>query len=122
LQPDNPEAANNLAFLLSNGGGSIDEALRLAQQAVQHGHGRPNFFDTLGWIYLKKNMRAAAVQIFSNLVQRDPREPAFYYHLGAALAANGEKDKAREALRVALAKKPSRSDQIKIQELLEHLG
>ena len=35
IQPDNPAALNNIAFYLAENGGNLDEALRLAQRAIQ---------------------------------------------------------------------------------------
>ena len=75
LQPDNPAVMNNMAFYLAENGGNLDEAQRLAQQAVQKAPGEANFSDTLGWVYVKKNMHGAAAQIFRNLVEKQPQQP-----------------------------------------------
>ena len=56
LDPNNAVVLNNLAFLLAESGGDLDDALTKAQRAKQL---LPSLFeisDTLGWIYLKKNL------------------------------------------------------------------
>jgi len=54
-------AANNLAWLYAEyNKGNMDEAVRLAQGAVQANPGVPSFSDTLGWVYYKKGLYGAA--------------------------------------------------------------
>src|SRR3989442_15067329 len=56
-------AANNLAWLYAvYGKGNLDGAVRLAQSAVQASPEVPSFVDTLGWVYYKKGLYAAAVE------------------------------------------------------------
>ena len=43
------------------------------------------FADTIGWIYLKKNLTDNALEIFENIVKSKPMEPIFRYHLALAL-------------------------------------
>ena len=121
LAPEDPFVLNNMAYLLAEGGGNLDEALELADRALKKSKGEPHFVDTMGWIYLKKNMVASALQIFANLSSKDPTNPAYHYHLGAALAAKGRKENARTELQAALANRPDAADQIKIRELLTSL-
>jgi tetratricopeptide (TPR) repeat protein len=121
LAPEDPFVLNNMAYLLADSGGNLDEAMQLADRAVRRSKGEPHFVDTMGWIYLKKNMVDSALQIFTNLSAKDPTNPAFHYHLGAALAAKGRKDGARTELQAALANAPDAADRGKIQELLAGL-
>jgi tetratricopeptide (TPR) repeat protein len=86
-QPDNSMALNNLAFLLADKGGDLEEALRLEQRAQTRQPKNPEFADTLGWIYLKKNMGDSALQIFSQLVRKYPKRPDFRYHLPPLLSS-----------------------------------
>jgi len=72
LQPDNPIVLNNLAYALAESGGDLDRALTLAQRAVQRAPQIPHFSDTLGWIYLKKNLNDSAVSVFRGLVTQVP--------------------------------------------------
>jgi tetratricopeptide (TPR) repeat protein len=117
LQPDNPTALNNMAYYLAEYGGNLDEALRLAQRAVQK-QTEPIFSDTLGWIYIKKNMPDAGLQIFRNLVNKQPDNPTFRYHLGAAFLGKGDRDHARVELARAMELHPAPEEAEKIKQLL----
>ena len=62
LEADNnaPVAANNLAWILTEEGKDLDEALRLAQRAAAQAPNRAEIQDTLGWVYYKKELPALA--------------------------------------------------------------
>jgi Flp pilus assembly protein TadD len=122
LQGDNPIAMNNLAFLIAETGGDLDEALKLAQRALEKIRDQPAFSDTLGWVYLKKNMHDSALQIFTTLVTKDPGNAGFQYHLGMTYLAKGDKTKARAAFTAALSKKPPKDVEEQIQAALAKLG
>jgi tetratricopeptide (TPR) repeat protein len=120
--PDNEVGMNNLAVLLSETGGDLDEALKLAQRATQKVPGQPHFSDTIGYVYLKKGMRDSAVKTFATLVQKYPKAPTFRYHLGIALLETGDKVRARKELETALANHPSPDEAAKIRELVNKIG
>ena len=121
-QPNNPVALNNMAFYLAENGGNLDEAQRLAQQAVQKAPGEANFSDTLGWVYVKKNMHGAAAQIFRNLVEKQPNNATLHYHLGVALIGQGDSGSAAFELRTALSHSPAKDEEQKIRTLLATLN
>lgn len=105
-------AANNLAWLYAEyGKGNMDEAVRLAQGAVQSNPGVPSFSDTLGWVYYKKGLYGAAAEQLKKAVSVDEEaarrgnsvpSPTYRFHLGVALAAKGDKVAARRELETAL--------------------
>ncbi|HXI61130.1 MAG TPA: tetratricopeptide repeat protein [Pyrinomonadaceae bacterium] len=105
-------AANNLAWLYAEyGKGNMDEAVRLAQSAVQANPGVPSFSDTLGWVYYKKGLYGAAAEQLKKAVSVDEEAarrgnslptPTYYFHLGVALAAKGDKAGARKEIETAL--------------------
>lgn len=74
LMPDSAIAANNLAWLLAENGGNLDEALTLAKTVVDKNPNQAAFHDTLGWIYLKKGLKTQAAEQFKKAVQLDERE------------------------------------------------
>ncbi|HMS42861.1 MAG TPA: tetratricopeptide repeat protein, partial [Pyrinomonadaceae bacterium] len=76
LAPDSPIAANNLAWLIAETGGNLDEALTLAQSAVKKNPNTAGFYDTLGWIYHKKGLKAQAIEQLKKAVIIDERETA----------------------------------------------
>lgn len=118
LQPDHPIALNNLAFIKAEEGTDLDEALTMAQRARQKLPASPNIKDTLGWIYIKKNLSDDAVRIFRELVDQDPNNPSFHYHYGLALLQKGDRPSAKREFEVAIRNKPSKDEAGKIRELL----
>jgi tetratricopeptide (TPR) repeat protein len=122
LQPENANVLNNVAYLIVETQGDVNEALQLSQRAIQKAPNDPQFADTLGWIYLKKDMPDPALQIFNKLLDKDPHEPTFRYHLGATLIQQGARIKGRAALEAALADGPSKPDADKIRALLAKLN
>ncbi|MGB9611995.1 MAG: tetratricopeptide repeat protein, partial [Bryobacteraceae bacterium] len=122
IQPNTPIAMNNLAYLLSEHGGDLDEALKLAQLALQRVPQQPYIADTVGWVFYRKNDIEAAMQIFQGLVRKYPDEPAFRYHLGAALLRKGDKARAKAELQAALNNNPPADMEKKIRELLAQAG
>jgi tetratricopeptide (TPR) repeat protein len=120
--PNDPTALNNTAYFLCDTGGNLDEALRLAQSAVQKVPDQPSFADTLGYVYLKRGMRNSAIQTFSSLVRKYPKYATYHYHLGLALYETGNKTGAKKELHDALAAHPSRRDALRINELLARAG
>ena len=80
------------------------------------------FADTLGIIYLKKNLVENALEILEDLVRQKPSDATFRRHLGEARLKKGEKAKGKKELKTALASKPSVEDATKIGELLAKTG
>jgi tetratricopeptide (TPR) repeat protein len=106
LDPENPKAMNSLAFLLVNGDGKIEEAETLVERALQKAPQEPDFRDTLGMVYLKKNLKDSALNVFQNLVKRQPDNPLYLYHYGLALIQTGQNAKAKAELEAALPMRP----------------
>ena len=104
LAPDSPIAANNLACLIVDHQGNLDEALRLATMAVSKSPGTAGFYDTLGWVYLKKDLPLPAVEQLKKAVSLDESaaqrsrtapNPGYRSRLAMALARTGDKGTAR---------------------------
>ena len=122
LDPDNAVALNNLAFLLAETGGDLDDALTKAQRAKQLKSDLLEISDTLGWIYLKKNLADNAIEIFKDLVAKEPNHSTYRFHLGMAYSQKGDKTKAIEQLKEALKYSPGKEEKDKIQQLITRLG
>ena len=106
LDAENANVMNNLAYTLLDTGGSADEAQKLVEHALQKSPRDPHFADTLGMVYLKKNLRDSAAQVFTGLTQRYPGDPVFRYHYALALFQEGQAAKARTQLELALRNNP----------------
>jgi tetratricopeptide (TPR) repeat protein len=121
LQPNNPNALNDLSYLMAQSGENLDEALALARKGTQFATEdslKNSLQDTLGWIYLKKNMYDSALQSFQAAVNHSPGNMTFRYHLGATLFQMGNKARAKTELETALAATPKSEDEPKIRDLL----
>ena len=118
IQPDHPIALNNLAFIKAEEGQDLDEALTMAQRARQGLPNSPDVMDTLGWIYLKKNLSDDAIRTFKELLATDPNRASYHYHYGMALLQKGDKPSAKKELETAIRFNPSKDDGVKIRQLL----
>jgi tetratricopeptide (TPR) repeat protein len=108
--PDVPVAANNLAYIYAETGGNLDKALQLAQDAVRLKPDSADYNDTLGWVYLKKDLHSQAINAFQTSVKLNPRSPEFHYHLGLAYLRGEQFQKAGDELRAAIKLKPDYRD------------
>ena len=117
-----PIAANNLAWMYVSTNRNIDEALRLAETAHLGLPDEPAVNDTLGWIYLKKNLPEHAIDYLQVSVQNAPNDPASHYHLGMAYLQSGAADKAKKELQVALLSKVPFDGMAEARQALAQLG
>ncbi len=122
LQPENPVALNNLAYMMADSGQDLDQALTMAQKAKQQMPKDINVADTMGWIFIKKNLNDSAIGIYKDLVGQEPNRPAFRYHFAVALSQKGDKVGAKRELEAALRSKPGKEDEALIRGLLAKLG
>ncbi len=121
IQPGNANALNDLSYLMAESGENLDEALALARKGEQlttEPNLKNSLKDTLGSIYLKKNLYDSALQSFQVAVNNDPGNMTFRYHLGTTLYRMGNKFRAKTELQAALAATPKSEDEPKIRELL----
>jgi Flp pilus assembly protein TadD len=121
IRPDHAVALNNLAFIKAEKGTDLDQALTMAQRALQQQPGSSDFADTLGWIYIKKNLSDNAVRIFSDLVAKQPANALYHYHFGLALLEKGDRPSARRELEAAMKNNPPQDERAKIQDALQKL-
>ena len=98
-------AANNLAYIYADDGGNLDMALQLAQVARQKLPESPEVADTLGWVYVKKDLATLAIPRLEEAADGNPNDALVQYHLGVALAKAGQKIKGRQILERALTMK-----------------
>ena len=116
IDPNNALALNNLAYLLSQTNGDLDVALTYATHAKQRLPENTEINDTLGWIYLKKNLTDQALDTFKNLVVKAPTNPTFHYHYAMALNQKGDRDNARKECQIALGDKPPKALETEIRQ------
>jgi tetratricopeptide (TPR) repeat protein len=121
LDSTDPLALNNLAYLIAENNGDLNEALSYAQRAKQRLPTFTEITDTLGWIYMKKNLTDSAIDSFKSLVVQAPQNPIYHYHYAMALNQKGDRESARKECQAALADKPNKAQEDQIRQLLSKL-
>jgi tetratricopeptide (TPR) repeat protein len=121
IDPGHPVALNNLAFIKAEEGADLDQALTMAQRARQKLPNSTDVADTLGWIYIKKNLSEDAIRVFSEITQKEPKNPTFRYHYGMALMQKGDRAGARREFETAMRNSPSKDEASRMQELLRRI-
>jgi tetratricopeptide (TPR) repeat protein len=122
LDPDNAGVLNNLAYLLAETGGNLDDALSKAQRARELQPDLDSALDTMGWIYLKKGIVDTAVRIFGGLVEKHNDHATYHYHLAVALSQKNDRPGAISELREALRLNPENDEKENIRQLLHSLS
>ena len=122
MDPNNALALNNLAYLIAQSSGDLDVALTYATRAKQRLPGHPEINDTLGWIYLKKNLTDNAVDTFKSLIVQAPRNPTYHYHYAMALFQKGDRENAKKECQAALSASPGKDQEQEIRQLMSKLG
>lgn len=116
--PDNPLILNNLAFLVADTGGDINEARQMIMKAIQKAPKRPQLQDTLAWIDMKQHNDGAALQILSALTNDHPEDATFRYHYALALYDTGNPSEAKEQAQTALLNKPEPDTAASLRKLI----
>lgn len=122
IEPDNPVALNNLAYAKADSGTDLDGALAIAQKARNKAPQDPNVLDTLGLIYLKKDLLDDSLRVLNDIVVRSPSNPTYRLHLAMALYKKGDHVKAKRELDAASQNSPSDREQVQIHELMSKIG
>lgn len=107
LEPNHPLAANNLAYLLMEGGGNLDVALTLAQTARRGMPNNPSTADTLGWAYYRKGIYGSARDMLEMAVQAAPENATIHFHLGMTYDKVADSTKAAAHLKKSLQLAPN---------------
>ncbi len=110
LEPENPQALNNLAWVLVIENRDLAEAVALLRRALaadpEH---RYLYLDSLAWARYRRGETAAARETLREALDQTPPEESYllaeaHYHLGVILRAEGEEEQAifhfRESLRL----------------------
>lgn len=122
LAPENIVAKNNLAWNYAEHGGNIDTALKLAQEAKEAVPDDPSVSDTLGWIYVKKQILGNAIELLKDSVDKKPANPEYRYHLAVAYFRAGRAAEAKQSLQTALKLQPNLAQSAETKQMMEQLN
>lgn len=115
-EPDNPEALNNMAYLLAQDPTRLDEALKHAERARERAPENPEIADTLGWIYYRKGLYSLAVQHLE--LAAKSRNPVCQYHLAMAYIKLGDSKRGQAVLEAARKVNPKLPEAAEAEALL----
>jgi tetratricopeptide (TPR) repeat protein len=121
LNPRYAEAANNLAWLLSEKLGDNRKAFSIAETAYQSAPNDPHIADTFGWIVYRMGDVKRAVTLLTTSAEKLPNAPGIQYHLGMALLGTGDTTGARRALSRAVNSTAPFGDKEAAQRVLSAL-
>lgn len=121
IQPDNPLASNNLAYVILQQGGNVDVALAMAQTARRQLPDNPSSADTLGWAFYHKGVYNSAITLFKEAVKKEPENATYNYHLGLAYVRSGQAAQARQQLDRVVKIKPDSSEANDLKQALAQL-
>ena len=110
VEPRAVLASNNLAWIYADQKHNLDVALDLAERTTEQIPDYAEAWDTLGWVYQQKQLPSLAVAPYEKAVSKDPGNAIFHFHLGKALAASGDRVRAKESLEMALKLQPEFPD------------
>ncbi len=104
IDETNLVALNNLAndVAITN----PDEALSLAQRAMEAAPDNPGVEDTIGWMYYRKGMYQNAVQYLQAANSKEPN-PSRRFHLGLAYMKVGDRDRGQKLVTLAIHEDPT---------------
>ena len=95
-RPDHPSALNDLAWLYHETG--RPGALEMAEKAYRLAPDSPAIQDTYGWILVQTGEVESGLVPLEKAAFNAPENLDIRYHLAAALAKAGDKDRAKEEL------------------------
>ena len=121
IKPKFAPAANNLAWVLAEAKGDIEEAFIYSQKAKAEAPEQPSVLDTSGWIFTKRGQYKLAVADLSEALKKWPDQPTINYHMAVALEGLGKKDDAREYLSRALESKEDFPERKDAEKMLKRL-
>jgi tetratricopeptide (TPR) repeat protein len=105
VNPDHQTVINNLASLLTDQFGSVENINRAVALTERFADSeQPFFVDTYAWALLKSGRAQVAEPLFSRATAMAPNIAIFHYHRGVGLKALGKSDEAKAVLTEARAK------------------
>jgi tetratricopeptide (TPR) repeat protein len=122
IDPSNPVASNNLAYLMVENGQNVDVALTLAQTARRAMPDSPQTADTLAWVYYYKENYYAARDLLEGALWTTPDNASMHLHLGMTYSKMHDNANAVLHLKKAAALAPNSKTSRDANDELSKLG
>ena len=122
IQPQQPIAANNLAYQMLQSGDSPVLALALAQTARRGMPDSPTTADTLAWAYYNNGNYEFSRDLLRDAIAADPTCASMQYHLGMVYSKLQDRDNAAIHLRKAISLAQNSQMAKQAKEALQGLG
>jgi tetratricopeptide (TPR) repeat protein len=106
-EPQNADALNNAAYILSTFANQPDEALRYAQKAQELAPQDLDVADTLGWAFYQKGLYPSAVTHLERAASKEGGNVVWKYHLAMAYVKAGNPKRGRTVYEAALKHNPN---------------
>ena len=119
--PEDPEILNFAAYLWSERGINLDNALRLINTVLQQEPNNPAFLDTKGWVLHKKGRHFEALQLLLKACAAENQEPVILDHTGDVLYSIGNEVLALDFWKKSYVNDPQQSIADKLTKLGEPL-
>lgn len=121
LNPKNPMALNNLAWLYHEK--NDPKAIETAKQAYDLAPAVPEVADTYGWILFKSGDKKQARTVFSKTLENaESKNPTIQYHYAFVLSEDGDKKEALKILQALLKDNPTFPEKPDAEKLLKDLS
>ena len=106
MDPENANAANNLACLFLKEDEGLEEAFKLINQAIRVKPRNSIILDNMGLVYYRKGLYEDAVSKFKKSVRFNPNNASTFYRLGLTYYQVQEIEMGKTYLKKALAISP----------------
>ncbi len=119
LEPNNPVALNNFAWLRHQN--QRPDALDYAQRAYKAASGSPEIADTYGWMLVTYGKLKEGLDLLQTARNASPNNPGIQYHFAYALSKAGRKEEAKKILVNVLQGTAKFSERAEAEQLMEEL-
>ncbi len=125
IDPDNPRALNNLAWVMVTGNRDLEDAVELLKRALAADpENRYRYLDSLGWARYRRGETEAARSILEEALDLTPEEETYlraetHYHLGLLLHETGERGPAAFHFEESLRLRPDPERERELEELAD---
>jgi tetratricopeptide (TPR) repeat protein len=103
------QASLALAWLLERRR-SLDEAIQIIEESLQHSPDSEDLYDALGWLYYKRRDREHAIQVFEEGLRILPESYGLHISVGALYREIGDYDRSLAVLHAAAQIDPANAE------------